>query len=621
VSRQLDGEVTPETAAEAARHFGASHFVLGSAVQVDDGLHLEASLYGAGAEPLRRVALQENAQGLLGMIDGLAIDLMKGLVRNAGRFDRLESATTRSPEALRAFLEGNAAMRAWRHDDAAASFERAVELDPEFAFAWYRLSFSVLGSFQATRPRSSAFEAAQRAVALADRVPRREGELLRGYADMLDGRLAEAEARYRRLIHEAPEDWDAWHNLSEVLFHYNAYRGRSILEALEPSERAMALDPDHPSPRAHIFVAAPTLGDAERARRQAEWLAQNAADFGPTAQLWLAETSGDPEANAGALERLASAGATHALGALVTFPVLRKQILALIQGSYPEVLEVGRHLDSFLDARTGHLAAWRGAGIDRARYFGKPVESLGNFPSAYLDAFPDIPASSADLEEQRRILRSMQVARQSPPIDQARRVYLVGLLSARLSDTSAVEAPLAELERLARPPVGSEPAGELATSLRGYVAWQHGNPTETLRLLETLPKRPLAKDFVSNGVYVRLLDRFLTGLALEATGALEQAAGYHEFHVLEASLAENVLDAFRAHRRAQLYEKLGRSDEAIADYETFISLWADCDPELRPRVEEARARVAALRASRLPAMLRIRPETPTPDGDRSQLRQ
>ncbi len=46
---------------------------------------------------------------------------------------------------------------------------------------------------------------------------------------------------------------------------------------------------------------------------------------------------------------------------------------------------------------------------------------------------------------------------------------------------------------------------------------------------------------------------------------------------------------------ARIYEKLGRRDEAIRDYERFVELWKDCDPELRPQRAEAEARLEALR--------------------------
>jgi hypothetical protein len=81
-------------------------------------------------------------------------------------------------------------------------------------------------------------------------------------------------------------------------------------------------------------------------------------------------------------------------------------------------------------------------------------------------------------------------------------------------------------------------------------------------------------------------------LALDAVGESSIALGYYE------TMNNIEFDQFafvRAHERARLLEKLGGGSEAIAENEKFIAGWSECDPELRPRVEEARKRVAALR--------------------------
>ena len=48
-------------------------------------------------------------------------------------------------------------------------------------------------------------------------------------------------------------------------------------------------------------------------------------------------------------------------------------------------------------------------------------------------------------------------------------------------------------------------------------------------------------------------------------------------------------------RLGQIEDRRGNKEKAIAYYEHFVELWQDCDPEMRPQVDEARARLAALR--------------------------
>jgi tetratricopeptide (TPR) repeat protein len=47
-------------------------------------------------------------------------------------------------------------------------------------------------------------------------------------------------------------------------------------------------------------------------------------------------------------------------------------------------------------------------------------------------------------------------------------------------------------------------------------------------------------------------------------------------------------------RLGQLYESMGKTDKAVEQYRAFIDLWKNADPELQPRVADARKRLAAL---------------------------
>jgi thiaminase len=51
-------------------------------------------------------------------------------------------------------------------------------------------------------------------------------------------------------------------------------------------------------------------------------------------------------------------------------------------------------------------------------------------------------------------------------------------------------------------------------------------------------------------------------------------------------------------RRAEIHDRLGENAQAAEHYTEFIDLWSDCDPELRPMVEEARRALERLAESR-----------------------
>jgi hypothetical protein len=47
-------------------------------------------------------------------------------------------------------------------------------------------------------------------------------------------------------------------------------------------------------------------------------------------------------------------------------------------------------------------------------------------------------------------------------------------------------------------------------------------------------------------------------------------------------------------RLGQLYESMGNTQKAADEYRAFIELWKNADPELQPRVADARQRLAKL---------------------------
>jgi len=60
-------------------------------------------------------------------------------------------------------------------------------------------------------------------------------------------------------------------------------------------------------------------------------------------------------------------------------------------------------------------------------------------------------------------------------------------------------------------------------------------------------------------------------------------------------MSEIALRAPSILRQGELYERLGRRDEAIARYQRFVELWKDADPSFQQPVAEATRRLATLR--------------------------
>jgi hypothetical protein len=89
-------------------------------------------------------------------------------------------------------------------------------------------------------------------------------------------------------------------------------------------------------------------------------------------------------------------------------------------------------------------------------------------------------------------------------------------------------------------------------------------------------------------------------LPYDAAGKSDSAALLFERYLstLYWRKAEPDMDPIRLpairERLAQLYDALGQPEKGAEQYRSFIELWKNADPELQPRVAEARRQLAKL---------------------------
>ena len=93
---------------------------------------------------------------------------------------------------------------------------------------------------------------------------------------------------------------------------------------------------------------------------------------------------------------------------------------------------------------------------------------------------------------------------------------------------------------------------------------------------------------------------FDLGRAYDAAGKADSAAMMFEQYLSTPfwDRGEYELDPVRVpairERLGQLYESMGKTDKAAENYRAFIDLWKNADPDLQPRVADARRRLLKL---------------------------
>jgi tetratricopeptide (TPR) repeat protein len=169
------------------------------------------------------------------------------------------------------------------------------------------------------------------------------------------------------------------------------------------------------------------------------------------------------------------------------------------------------------------------------------------------------------------------------------RPYLLGLVSARLGDLAAALAYAAELERRAGSSFAPAFVGDLGQVLIAEVARARGRPQEALTILDSLEvwKDGELDTTGDSPFFSREREQFTRAELLHALGRDGEALKAYRV------IAHLVHSGAPAHLRlAEIYQRQGERQKASAHYGRFAELWKDCDPELRPLVEEARRRMA-----------------------------
>jgi eukaryotic-like serine/threonine-protein kinase len=232
-----------EKGRDIARRLGAGQYVVGSIVPAGARLRIQAQLYAQasrGSPAIAQAAVEGDSTALFELVDRLTAQLLVGRGKGQGsRLARTAALTSRSLPALKLYLDAEQNLRAAQYDSAIAGFQRAIEADGSFALAHYRLAVAGLfvGRMGLIGP------AMDRALALDQRLGERDRRLLSAFTDLVRGNPGRAERQYREFLEAYPDDVEARFELANLLYIYNAPRGRSPAEAREHYALVLETDP------------------------------------------------------------------------------------------------------------------------------------------------------------------------------------------------------------------------------------------------------------------------------------------------------------------------------------------------------------------------------------------
>ncbi len=238
---QTHGRTEPLSLRDAAalgRRYGAGSVVSGSLSRDGQRVRVDVGLYSSDSmKPLARAVVVGPPDSLSALTDSVTWRVLAEVWRHGkAPTPTLGAITTRSVEALRAYLDGEEASIAGRHDEAKADYDRAIAADSTFWYAYFR-SANVMG-WGERGVDSATVEAYTSHRAL---FPRRERLLIE--AKGADTGAVGKRARLEALVAEFPDYWPAWFRLADELVHVYPYVGSSRADARRALERVVELNP------------------------------------------------------------------------------------------------------------------------------------------------------------------------------------------------------------------------------------------------------------------------------------------------------------------------------------------------------------------------------------------
>jgi tetratricopeptide (TPR) repeat protein len=559
-----------DLAREIAAREGIKAIVTGEATPIASGYVLTARLV-AGSTGDVLASFQETADGAKDLI--AAVDrLGRGLRGRIGESLRavhadppLAQVTTPSLDALRRYADGQRANSSGDYQTAVQLLTEAVTFDTTFASA-YRLLGQAIGNTGLPTVRRA--EMLEKAYRYRDRMTEPERLTLLGtyYQNGFHADRAKAIAAYEELFSRYPEWTTGAQNLPQA---YNTRREYAKAEAGYKHVQEMLL-PDERFAFFNILAPQVALGKLAEARKSLalakERFPQDFRVLSNEGQLLYAADQPD------------SAQA-------VWQSMLQK----------PEKLTVssGHGLLALAGLRGGRILDWRRhesevRTINAAR--GLPEPPLADSLTAV-----EIALRIADQPDEAALRLDAALARQPlSSIPDAERPYLrVAALYALAGKVTRARAVLAEYDAAVRDTARRRLDEPSRANVQGWLAYADGKYLEAVaefRRSDMLPDGP-------NGYCAICIDPDV-GRAFDRANQLDSAVAAFEHFVKTPSHGRVSTDALNLHwityRLAQLYEARGDTAKAAEQYRKFVVLWQHADPELQPRVAEARRHLEKL---------------------------
>ena len=550
MGRPLDAALTPSVTREVCQRSDRQVVVGGSIANLGSEylVTLEATDCSSGKKLTEAKAEAVSKEKVLAALDSSADKLRHGLGESAQSVERFQvpiaRATTSSLEALKAYSIGEYMVgRTGKEEtETLPVFQRAVELDPQFAMAYAAIGsdYYNLSEYKLAAPYY------QKAFDLSDHVSEKERLYIRAhyYADTRKD-IEQGLKEYQLWAETYPRDWGAWLNIANEYTQLGQYA-----PAIAAGEHAVRLDSTRGinySVLARAYMRVNRYADAKAAASRAVAIGKDS--YGLHATLYeIAFVQRDQAAMA----REAAWGQGRPSE---WFSLYVQASAAMTAGKYKQGEEFFH--DAYKVAEREGLA--------------ETADDI-LIDEAIVEFDLGLPATA----------RATLTRVKQPDLDN----HDLAFLKAELGDTAFAERSVAAYKSTLHPET-------LVTyiylpRLQAEIDLQRGKALDAIAALDTTTPYELAGGFtIANQ----------RGRAYLLSGQDDGAIGEYK-KILDHRGVDPISPLFPlAHLRlARIYKKAQRLTESRSEYETFFSMWNDADKTL-PLLQDARREYDALKTS------------------------
>ena len=547
MGRSPDERITGDVGREICQRVGIKAMLSGSIANLGSQyvITLDAVNAGTGESLAREEVQAPNKESVLNSLHQAGSSLRKKLgesLASVQKYDKpLSEATTSSLEALKAFSLGDMKHQSFDELGALPLYQRAIELDPNFAMAYARLGtvYSNLGQSELSEAnRQKAFE-------LRDRASEHEKLYIMSHYYVDSGQLDKGITALELYKQTYPRDSTPYNNLAVVYIQMGQFEN-----ALDNARKAMQIDPDSASGYSNTAVAYAGLNRLDEAKATFNESLQHSAGV-PVAHSGLATIAwlqGDKD------------GTERELDAMKNDPQGEFQVTGL---------------RSAMAAYAGQLKLSRDFGQKQR----EAAARLG-FKEAAASEYAQEAFTEATFLNKARALEDVNQAMklsQSPNVV----LFCAGTLAvvgedaraAKLADEVAQKRPYDTLVQFVIVPL-----------IKAQIEINQGNPGKAIDLLDSA----LVYARANSGVlYIRGNAYLKAGRGSDAVQAFQRLLDLKNMITVDPVMPLAKVGLARA------YVLAGDKAQARVAYQDFFALWKDADPDI-PLLREVKAEYAKL---------------------------